>query len=268
MSKIKLFIKNNVRIYISDLTNIANKALKIHNSKPLGSLVLGTAIAVLGPLSIIKRNEKVTAIINGKGANGTIIVDSNSKGDIRASISDPTVTTDVDKTNPNMIPLSIGVGTQGSLKLIQTLSGITFGGEVKLVKGDIVTDMAYYYETSEQIKTAIISSVLLNENGKSFKRSYSYLFQMLPGHTEEDLIWTENFIKKHKPDKLTIEEYEEFINGQFLEEKSIQWKCNCDEKGFKKILSNLSEKEKEKLIKEYGAIIIECHFCKNVKKFK
>ncbi len=144
-------------------------------------------MAVLGPLATIKRKEKGTAIINGKGACGTIIVDSNSDKEVRASISDGSVQTDVDNTDPNLIPLSVGVGTQGTLKLLQTAGKVTFGGETKLVKGDIVTDMAYYYDHSEQTKTAIISSVLLNKN-KKLERAYSYLFQMLPGYTEEDVV--------------------------------------------------------------------------------
>ncbi len=267
MSKIRLLTKNNIRVYLSDMTDISNIAIEKHKAKPLAALVLGTAISVFGPLTTIKRNSKTSAIVNGGGPLGTIIVDSNDKGGVRASISDGSVVTDVDDKDPNLIPISIGVGSEGELKILQTSDQVTFSGEVKLVKGDIVTDMIYYYDASEQIKTAVVASVLIGPN-KKLSRAYSILFQMLPGYTEEDIEWVEGFIAKHPIINMSLEEYEAEIKGDFLEEQKVEWSCSCEKTGFQSILSTLSEKEKQDIIKEHGAIEITCDFCKNSKKFK
>ncbi len=267
MANIKLLTKNNVRIYVSDMTDISNIAVKKHKALPLGALILSTAISVFGPITSMKRNTKNTAILKGDGSTGSVIVESTEEGYIRASIANPRVITEYDKINPNELPLGIGIGQVGTLKILNTAGDSTFGGEVKLAKGDIVTDMAYYFDKSEQTKTAVLSSVLLGEN--SFvERAYGVTMQMLPGYTEEDIRWVENFLSNNKLIEMTLDNFINNMNAIELEEKKIIWKCSCSKEKFAEMFNSISEDEKAKIIKEHGVVEIQCNFCREKSSFK
>ncbi|NQZ28973.1 MAG: Hsp33 family molecular chaperone HslO [Mycoplasmatales bacterium] len=267
MAKVQLLTKNNIRIYISDMTDVANIAIKKHEALPLGALILATSIAVFGPLTTIKRNTKNSAILNGDGSSGTIIVESTEEGYIRASIANPKVVTEYDETRPNDLPLGVGIGQVGTLKILNTAGNLTFGGEVKLAKGDVVTDMAYYFDKSEQTKTAILSSVVLGKNSY-VERSYGVIMQMLPGYTEEDIQWVESFLKNNKLGEMELEEFISNMKAIKLEEKELIWKCSCSKEKFKVMFDSIPIHEKEKIIKEYGVVEIKCNFCREKSSFK
>ncbi len=266
MSNIKLLTKNNIRIFVADMTDISNEAIKLLGLTPMPSLVLSTAIAVFGPLATIKRNTKTTAILNGDGLLGNIIVDSNDEGHVRGTVGNPSIITDMDEKNPNGIPLSLGVGKKGTLKIIQTSGDFTFEGNVDIVKGDIVTDLAYYFDSSEQTKSAVISSVMLR-NKNELERSYGVVFQMLPGYTEEDVEWVENFTSINKISKMNLHSYIKLMKAEFLEEKQVLWKCNCSKEKFESIINTLNDEEKQKIIKEHGKLEVKCNFCNNKHQF-
>ena len=59
-------------------------------------------------------------------------------------------------------------------------------GIIELVKGDISTDIAFYFTQSEQIPTSLILDVALDEKG-NITNSGGIMIQALPGATEEDL---------------------------------------------------------------------------------
>ncbi|CAM9114140.1 Hsp33 family molecular chaperone HslO [Mycoplasma marinum] len=267
MGKVHLLTKNNIRIYISDMTDIANVAVKKHKALPLGALILATSIAIFGPLTTMKRNTKTSAILNGDGSTGTVIVESTEQGYVRASIANPRVATEYDKTNPNLLPLGVGIGPVGTLKILQTVDKLTFGGEVKLAKGDVVTDMAYYFEASEQTKSAVLSSILLGDNSH-VKRAYGVIMQMLPGYTEEDVLWVEKFTKNQKLKDHSIESFIKAIDGIELEEKHLEWKCSCSKEKFQELLGTIPKAEQEEIIKEHGFIEIKCNFCNEKEVFK
>ncbi len=267
MAKVQLFTKNNIRIFVSDMTDIANVAVNKHNARPLGALVLATSIAVFGPLTTIKRNTKTSAILNGDGNSGTIIVESTQEGYIRTSIANPSVITEYDKINPNGIPIGIGIGQVGTLKILQTVGKLTYSSETKLAKGDIVTDMAYYYEVSEQTKSAVVSSIFLGKDSY-VERAYSVIMQMLPGYTEEDVVWIEGFLRQNQLGKMKLNNFIQAMKATKLEEKILEWKCSCSKEKFKEILDTMTSDEKKEIIKEYGSIEIKCNFCGEKQKFK
>ncbi|CAM9126067.1 Hsp33 family molecular chaperone HslO [Mycoplasma todarodis] len=267
MAKVQLLTKNNIRIYVSNMTDVANVAVEKHEALPLGALILATSIAVFGPLTAIKRNTKNSAILNGDGSTGTVIVESTEEGFVRASIANPKVVTEYDKTRPNDLPLGVGIGQVGTLKILNTAGDLTFGGEVKLAKGDVVTDMAYYFEKSEQTRTAVLSSVLLGENSH-VERAYGVTMQMLPGYTEEDVQWVEQFLKKNKLGEMELEEFVSNMEAIKLEEKELIWKCSCSKEKFQIMFDSIPADEKAKIIKEHGAIEIKCNFCREKSTFK
>lgn len=263
MSKTYVILKNNVRIYVSDFTEIAQTAIEKHQAKPLAGLTMSTAIATFGVLAIMKKEGKTSVFLSSDGALKNLGVESNANGDIRAFIGNPLIPTDADNKNPNDIPISIGTGDNGTIKVVHQFGDHSFGGEVSMVAGDIVTDMAYYLDQSEQINSAVVADIKLKD-AKTLDRAYSAIFQMLPLHGEADIQWVEDFIKNNKLSQYSLMDYINKIDGNLLETKETRWKCNCSEEKMKNLLELISEEERNQIIKEHGKLEVKCNYCNTI----
>lgn len=216
----KIIIKNNVRIYISDLTDVAQEGITRHKTSPLPSLILATAIATFGPFAVIKDHGRTSIMLKSNGPIKNVIVESNAEGHIRALVGNNDIPTDFDNKDINAIPIKVGIGEVGTLRVVNEYNGENFGGEVLMAKGDIVTDLAFYFDQSEQIYTAIVSDVKMKDK-ETVERAFSVLFQMLPGHTEEDIEFVENTIKNNKLSTMTLDEYTKIIGGSVVGKKEL-----------------------------------------------
>ena len=49
----KIIIKNNIRIYLSDLQNLANDILSYNTYLPLPAIILGNSLAIFTPLKFL-----------------------------------------------------------------------------------------------------------------------------------------------------------------------------------------------------------------------
>lgn len=216
-----ILVKNNVRAYVSDVTKIAQEGIDLHQTYPLPSLVLATSIAAFGPLGIMKKQGKVSSLIKSDGSLETILVETNSEGKMRALVGNPHVVTEFDQNRFNELPLQLGVGTNGILKIVNEINGQTFGGQVKLAKGDIATDLVYYFDQSEQIHTAVQLSVVL-KTPKKLAKAYSVIFQLLPGYQESDIQMIEKLVSKNSlANFASIESYIQSLNFEILATKRL-----------------------------------------------
>ncbi len=260
MSKVKILLKKNVRIYVLDATPIAQEAMDRHKTLPLASLALSSAIATFGNFAAMKDHRRTNVLLKGNGPLKTILVEVNEMGDIRALVGDPGVITEFDDERFNEIPLTLGIGDGGTLKVVHEVAGITFGGEVPLANGDVVTDLAYYFDQSEQIFTAIVADVKL-ETAKKLGRAYSVIFQMLPGHDELDTKWVEDFINENKLSEMTLDAYVSNMKAKEVATKETRWKCSCSIEKMEKLSNVLSKKERDEIIKEHGKLEVTCNYC-------
>ncbi|VEU59721.1 Hsp33 family molecular chaperone HslO [Mesomycoplasma neurolyticum] len=264
MSFSKIFIKNNVRIFLSDFTDVVNYAVKKHKTANFSSLILAEAMVTLGVLSFILQSKhgKIVSFIKSSGAIKNIIVETNSNGEIKALVGNPNIEIVEKEYKNENIPLILAIGSEGILRVTRENKFDIFTSEVKLVKSDLITDLAYYFQSSEQIFTAIKTSVkFLDQN--SFEKVYSVIFQLLPGHQEEDILWVENFIENNNLNNLTFNEYENKLNSTFIEIKKIKWHCNCSRQKLFETIQSIDKKELEKILIEDGKIEVICHFCAN-----
>lgn len=263
MSYTSIYIKGNIRVYLSDLTDVAQTAITKQKTTPLASLALATSVVAFGPFAIIKTHGRTSAMIKSNGSIKNIIVESNSSGDIRALVGNNEILTEWDELSEekiNAIPLPLAIGDSGTLKIVHEYDDENFGGEVMLTKSDVVTDLAYYFDQSEQIYTAVVADVHLESKNK-LKRATSAIFQMLPGFTEEDTTWLETFIKQNKLSKNTIEEYAKKFDGNYLASKELRWNCTCSTEKMKSLVNLLGEEEQKAIIAEHGFIEVTCNFC-------
>ena len=262
MNFVKEYLKNEVRIYVSDVQEISQKIIDLNNSQPLPSLAISTAIAAFAPFSLINKHGYTIAKLKSDGPIKFVNVEVDKNGNLRASYGNDEIYTDYDNKDINQIPIRLAFGNEGELEIKNIDDGKEVSrGIVPMTQGDVVGDLAYYFFQSEQINTAIITDVNMDNNGK-VNRSRSVIFQMLPDHSEEDIKWVEQFIKNNKLSSQTIEQYIVKINGKFLQEKKIEWYCTCNEEKLLSVVKLLSTKDKKDIIKKNGYIEVKCSYCK------
>ncbi len=255
----KIIIKNNIRIYLSNLQDLANKILSYHKYPPLPAIILGNSLAVFSPMKFIYDCQKLMVRIKSNGPIKSLIMEIKDNN-VRSLISDPNIVTEYDNKNYNDIPLILGLGDEGSLEISRKIKNEYFNSITKLVRFDIVTDLAYFLNVSDQIFSAILSDVELSkDNPLFFSKARSIIFQLLPEHTEEDKKWIENFIANINIKSLTINEIEEKIQGTLLETKNLSSKCWCSKEKMIKAILLLPIKEQKELKKE--SLEIKCEFC-------
>ena len=265
----KTIIKNNIRIYLSDFQKVTQDILNIHKYTPLASLILANGITTFGTLGFLYDIEKVSILIKTNGAMKTFALEFKD-GAIRALLGDGSVITEYDDNKlHNNIPLILGIGDEGVIRVSRFIKGVPYTSEVPIANGDMITDLVYYLNKSDQIFSAILNDVWLNEdNHLQVDKAKSVLFQLLPNHTEEDILWIENLIKEVNFQKITLEDYLKIIDGKELIENPIIAKCDCTSKKMLNAINLLSQNEKEEMIDQGEDIEIKCDFCLKSLKVK
>ncbi len=260
----KIIIKNNVRIYVSDYQKIAQDILEIHKYTPLASLILANGISTFGVLGFLYDIEKISILLKTTGAIKTFVLEFKN-GQMRSLLGDGTITTEYDDNGLyNDIPLILGIGDEGLIRVSRFINGSPYTSEVPLANADMITDLVYYLNKSDQVFSAIINDVWLNEkNHLKVDRAKSILFQLMPNHTNEDIIWIENLIKNHNLKDIEINEYIKIIDGKELKHQDVLAKCSCNSQKMLDAINLLSTTDREELVDETQDIEVRCDFCLN-----
>lgn len=264
----------HVRFYLGDTTSIVDKAREIHDMWPTSLAALGRVMSVTACMGLMQKgeDESVTTTINGGGEIGTIMVTANNQGKVKGFVSDPHCY--LKYNDGNKLAVGLVVGTNGYLKVLKNLKlKQSYTSEVALQTGEIGDDFAYYFQVSEQVPTVVSVGVLVNED-YSCKAAGILLLELLPNHTEEDIVYLENLLKDLKPISSVLEEDRDlvkYINSLFndatiLEEETLEYKCDCSREKFMANLLTLPKKDIEDLAKE-ESIEVKCEFCDTVYKY-
>lgn len=261
-------LKEHVRFYIGDTTSVVEEARKIHDMWPTSLAALGRVMSVTACMGLMQKgeDESVTTTINGGGQIGTIMVTANNKGKIKGFVGDPHCY--LKYNDGNKLAVGAVVGTDGYLKVLKNLKlKQSYTSQVALRTGEIGDDFAYYFQVSEQVPTVVSVGVLVNED-YSCKTAGILLLELLPNHTEEDIVYLENLLKDLKPISSVLDEDRDllkYINSLFsdakvLEEEIIQYNCDCSREKFMANLLTLPTKDIESLLNE-ETVEVKCEFC-------
>ncbi len=265
----KIIIKNNVRIYVSDYQKIAQDILKIHKYTPLASLILVNGISTFGVLGFLYDIEKISILMKTTGPIKTFVLELKNN-EIRALLGNGTVETEYDENGLyNDIPLILGIGDEGLVRVSRFINGTPYTSEVPLANGDMITDLVYYLNKSDQVYSGIINDVWLNEkNHLKVDRAKSIFFQLMPNHTDEDVSWIENLIKNNNLKDIELNDYINIIDGEELKHNDIIAKCSCTSEKMLDAINLLSTVDREELVDEEEDIEVRCDFCLKSIKIK
>ena len=163
------------------------------------------------------------------------------------------------------------MGTDGTLTVIRDLQmKEPYVGSVELVSGEIGDDVTAYFVQSEQIPTACALGVLVDRD-HSVKAAGGYLIQLLPGATDAEITQLEQniaampsvteLLREGKTPEDMMNLALAGFNPNVLDEREVQYKCDCSAERTEEMLLSLGRKELEKLRDEDPDCEVVCHFC-------
>ncbi len=260
-----------VRIYVASSTHLVEKARTLHDMWPTSTAAMGRFLTVSAMMGLMfKGDERLTLRIKGDGPIGPMLVEANTKGEVRGELRDPHVYLSYED-GPKKGKLNVGAAIgKGFLHITKDLGMKEyFTSSSELQTGEIGDDFTYYFASSEQTPSSVGVGVLVNTD-YSVLASGGYILQLMPNVTEETISHLEQLISQIPPvsslinDGKTPEEILTLLsNGteDILKKTEISYTCNCSKDGFSKSLSALDEETMSELIHEDGQAEIECHFC-------
>ncbi len=268
-----LAFDNQVRAYATRTTETVSEAQRRHQTWPTASAALGRSMTfgvMMG--AMLKGDAKLTIKVEGGGPIGAILVDSNSKGEVRGYVTNPQ--THFELNAKGKLDVARAVGTEGTLTIVKDL-GLKdhFSGQVPIVSGELGEDFTYYLVTSEQVPSSVGVGVLVNPDN-TILASGGFIIQLLPGTSDETITLIEERLSRIDPISkliqrgLTPEQILEEVLGEnnvrILEKQPVAFKCQCSKERIENAVISLGAHEIQAMIDEEGQAEAQCHFCNEV----
>ena len=269
---------STVRLIAVVTTKTVSEAVRRHRTSPTASAAMGrmlTGAALIG--ASLKDFDRLTAKIECTGPIGGIIAEANEKGHVRGYVKNPDVELPA-KTN-GKFDVS-GIIGEGTFYIIRE-SGFDIGlhrepyvGSVPIVSGEIAEDFAYYLAKSEQIPSAVLLGVLLQNSEPFVTAAGGVMVQMMPGVNEHIVTMIEDTIA-HVPhltsvikEGATPEELIRLALGdikfEILEEREVQFRCNCSMERALSMIAALGSQEVRSMLDEDNGAVMTCGFCSEI----
>ncbi|MEF9953550.1 MAG: Hsp33 family molecular chaperone HslO [Clostridium sp.] len=264
--------EGNVRVFCAITTDIVEEARRVHNLSPVAASALGRLLSAGTILGVMSKGEKdrTTISLNGGGQAGNLVVATDSTGNVKGYIGNPSVT--LPPNEKGQLDVAGAVGKNGTLNIIKDL-GLKepYVGKVPLYTGEIGDDIAYYFAASEQVPTAVVLGVSVDKDDMNINAAGAIIIQMMPGAPEMlgDVI---TFRLEEIPPLSTLiaegKSAEDILNMLFddmdlviHEKKEVHYVCDCSRERVEKTLISLGESELNRIKEEEDTIGVECHFC-------
>jgi molecular chaperone Hsp33 len=264
-----------IRFMAAITTGIVTEAVRRHQTSPTVTAALGrvlTGTLLLG--SSLTEFDRLTVKIEANGEIGGIVAETNKEGTVRGYVRNPDV--DLPAKENGKFDVSGIIG--GGMFYVIRESGFDIGlhrepyvGSVPIVSGEIAEDFAYYLAKSEQIPSAVLLGVLLQNSEPFVTASGGVMIQMLPGANEHIVTMIEDTIN-HAPhlttvikDSASAEDLLKMVLGgidyKILEEREVKFKCNCSFERAVALISSLGKEEVESMLTEDKSAAMNCGFC-------
>lgn len=267
-----------VRFMAAITTDIVTEAVRRHQTSPTVSAALGrtlTGTLLLG--ATLKEFDRLTVKIEADGAVGGIVAEASKDGKVRGYVKNPTAELPPKENGKFDVSGIIGGGTFYVIRE----SGFDVGlyrepyvGSVPIVSGEIGEDFAYYLAKSEQIPSAVLLGVLLQNTEPFVTASGGVMIQMLPGANEHIVTMIEDTIN-HAPhltsvikEGATAEDLLKLALGEIdykiLEERDVKFECNCSFDRAVSLISSLGKEEVASMLEEEKGAKMTCGFCNEI----
>ena len=291
MSKALIAIdrSGSFRVCACITTDLVQKAATIHDTTPTAAAGLGRVLTAAGMMGILMKDpdNKLTVNFKGDGPAKQILATAYGDGRVKGYIANPYVDLPLTEKGKLDVGGSLGIG---ELSVIRDL-GLKepYMGTIALVNGEIAEDLTAYFFISEQQSTSVALGVKV-ERDLSIGAAGGMIIQMLPDADERAIDALEEMIGKMEPITTTISRIMEENKGlsdagmvqamtehifaempeefaiRILEERDIEWHCDCSRERIEQALMTIGKKDLTELIEEDGQAELQCQFC--LKKYQ
>ena len=170
------------KISVVKTSDLVKEAKKRHNLSLLNTVILGRALtATMLLASELKGEERIRLRMEGNGPIGSLVAEANSLGEVRGYVTNSAAELDYSDSSTSF---GDGLGL-GLLIFSKTLynEAEPRTSTIQLINGDVTSDIAHYLTQSEQIDSALILDVGMDDNGEVTEAG-GLLIQKLPDAPE------------------------------------------------------------------------------------
>ena len=268
-------VDGTIRLIAAVTTDTVAEAIRRHETAPTASAALGrmlTGAALLG--ASLKEFDRLTVRIDGDGPIGGITVEANNSGEVRGYVRNPEAELPPKPDGKFDVSGIVGSG----MFHVNRESGFELGlhhkpyvGSVPIVSGEIAEDFAFYLAKSEQIPSAVLLGVLLQNKEPFVTAAGGVMIQMMPGVNDNIVTMIEDTVSR-APHLTTVikegatpEDLLELVLGiidfEILDEKPVDFKCSCSFERAVSMISALGPDEVTSMIEEDKGAVMTCGFC-------
>ena len=266
----------NAKISVISARDSVERAREIHDCSPTAAAALGRllcAVSMLGEL-LKEDDASVTIRVNGGGGLGSLIVVSDSGGNMRGWVQHPEF--DLPTRQDGKLDVGGAVGRDGMFTVSRDL-GLRepYIGSTELVSGEIAEDLAKYLIESEQVGAAAALGVLIGTD-KSVRAAGGFIVQLLPSAPDDTVLALEANIAALGSVSAILDNGtpEEIINLVFnglspriLEEISVEYRCQCTRERVAQALTSVGADGLREMISAEYASTVSCQFCDAIYEF-
>ena len=260
-----------VRAFAVTTTGVTETARKAHGLSPVASAALGRTMTAALMMGADMKNEKdvLTLQFLCDGPIGGITATSNSKGEVKGFVNNPSVMLPPNEYGKLDVGGAVGHGALHVLKDIGLKE--PYAGEVDIQTGEIAQDLTYYFAVSEQVPSVVALGVLMNQEDGTVLASGGYIIQLMPDCPEEIISQLEKacvtappvttMLKEGGTPESILHDLIGDLDFRVMDRMDVSFHCDCSRERVEKALIALGPKEIRSLIAEGKPVTLNCHFC-------
>ncbi len=267
-----------VRLIAAVTTETVSEAVRRHQTSPTASAALGrmlTGASLMG--ASLKEFDRLTVRIESDGPIEGITVEADNLGHVRGYVRNPLA--ELPPAASGKFDVS-GIVGNGMFHVMRE-SGFALGlhrepyvGSVPITSGEIAEDFAYYLARSEQIPSAVLLGVLLQNSHPYVRAAGGVMIQMMPGVNDHIVTMIEDTVTRAPHLTEVIREGASpedllrltlgIIGFEVLDERQVSFQCTCSEERAISMIAALGRDEVSAMIAEDNGAVMTCGFCNEI----
>jgi len=259
----------NFKISVVKTTEVVKEAAGRHELSLLAKVILGKAMtATMLLASELKKEERIQLRMDGNGPLRSIVAEANSLGEVRGYVGNPDAELDYSKPGVTLGD-GIGVGVLTFTKILYNEAEPRTSA-IEIETGDVTADVARYLVQSEQVPSAVLLDVGIDDDG-NITQSGGLLLQRLPDAPEGQIDMIQERLGSFPPIDQLLEDGQYIdtimekavspIQVKELSRQPVDFFCRCSRERFLDALSMLSYTDLKDMEGEAQEIV--CHYCNN-----
>ena len=259
-----------IKMAVIEAKDTVSQACSIHGCSPTASAALGRTLCAASLLGEMLKEDQasLTIRINGGGPIGSIVAVSDSCGNVRGYVDDPTV--ELPLRSDGKLNVGGAVGKDGMLTVSRDI-GLKepYIGSTELISGEIAEDLTAYLTESEQVPSACALGVLVDTD-LSIKAAGGFIVQLMPGADDniieklEDNIFMMDQLTTVLSEDGVDELFKQVLNGfeyHIVGETPISYRCYCSRERVESAVECIDTEDLKEMIADGEPVEVKCQFC-------